>query len=173
MGTCQAEQLLTSRQTKDVHQDSVTVLSLERTLTDSFSTASNLYRNFGKRSKSVGDENGERHRRPLRKRRDSSSDSDSHHRLRRLRSRSRRREGDSNSDEELEHFSVASIRAEYDHGYGRFGEKFAVGDRMFFSMPAEAGCISGGSQLYSVSAEPATSADNCNATGHHQCIPIG
>ncbi|KAF2823547.1 hypothetical protein CC86DRAFT_372485 [Ophiobolus disseminans] len=122
---------------KGVLQDLVVVVSLVRTLTDSFGSASDLYRKLKRKSKSdshssddAKEDREKRRRRPGRKRRDSSSESDrtrgrSHHISWNVGSK---KEDYSDSDEELICTSSSQVLAEYDRGYKRIGEGFARGD---------------------------------------------
>jgi hypothetical protein len=116
-------------------------VSLVRTLTESFGSASDLYRKLKQKpradSRSDHDDNGRRERekprrKPLRSRRDSSSDSDQQ------RDRPRhvswnldfRKDGYSDSDDELIFTSSSQVLAEYHRGYRKIGEGFARGDCM-------------------------------------------
>ncbi|KAL5119541.1 hypothetical protein ACEQ8H_002606 [Pleosporales sp. CAS-2024a] len=121
---------------KGVLQDIVVVVSLVRTLTETFGSASDLYRKLKRKrsdSHSSDDEKGNRektHHRPVRKRRDSESDCD------RERGRGRhiswslglKKDEDSDSDEEVISTSSSLVLAEYDRGYRKVGESFARGD---------------------------------------------
>ncbi|KAH6877711.1 hypothetical protein J4E91_000668 [Alternaria rosae] len=105
---------------KGLLQDFVVVVSLVRTLTESFGSASDLYRKLKRRSgkKDSDDEEDEYHTlRPWhRRRRDSMFGSE-------------KRKGDySDSEEELICTSSSQIRAEYERGYRKLGEPFARGD---------------------------------------------
>ncbi|KAF2856741.1 hypothetical protein T440DRAFT_484857 [Plenodomus tracheiphilus IPT5] len=118
-------------QAKGVLQDLVVVASLVRTLTDSFGSASDLYRKLKRKSDSKGHDGGEESdsTRPAHRRRDSGSDND------RPRRRSVRWNLDGlrkseylDSEEELICKSSVQVRAEYERGYRRLGEPFARGD---------------------------------------------
>ena len=94
-----------------------------RTLTESFGSASDLYRKLKRRSgkKDSDDEEDEYHIQGpwYRRRRDSMFGSE-------------KRKGDySDSEEELIFTSSSQIRAEYERGYRKLGEPFARGDGMF------------------------------------------
>jgi hypothetical protein len=126
-------------QAKGVLQDLVIVVSLVRTLTESFGSASDLYHKIKRKSKSAshgsGDEKEDqkkRHRRPIRKRQDSDSDSDHergrHHHI--SWNLSSKKDDFSDSDEELLCTSSSQVLAEYDRGYKKLGEPFARGDCM-------------------------------------------
>jgi hypothetical protein len=125
-------------QAKGVLQDLVVVVSLVRTLTESFGSASDLYRKLKRKSKpdshSSGDEKEERHKRqrkPLRRRRNSSSESDherSHRRPHVSWNLGSKKDDFSDSDEELVCTSSSQVLAEYDRGYRKLGEPFARGD---------------------------------------------
>lgn len=120
-------------------QDIVVVVSLVSTLAKSFGSAGELYRKLKKKAKNTKkglkkdikqeleehlSEHEDFHRRDAR-----SEDGKDHHRWR-SRSRSRRRRDESSdSDKESIERSYDLVRAEYDRGYHRIGEKFAVGDR--------------------------------------------
>ncbi|KAI4637411.1 hypothetical protein J4E83_000227 [Alternaria metachromatica] len=108
---------------KGLLQDFVVVVSLVRTLTESFGSASDLYRKLKRRSgkKDSDDEEDEYHIQGpwYRRRRDSMFGSE-------------KRKGDySDSEEELIFTSSSQIRAEYERGYRKLGEPFARGDGMF------------------------------------------
>lgn len=126
-------------QAKGVLQDLVVVVSLVRTLTESFGSASDLYRKLKRKSRAdspssddAKDDRGKRRHKPFRRRRDSSSESD--------RERSRRhrvswgagtKDVDYNdSDEESICTSSSQVLAEYDRGYQKLGEGYARGDCM-------------------------------------------
>jgi hypothetical protein len=125
-------------QAKSVLQDLVVVVSLVRTLTESFGSASDLYRKLKRKSKLESDSSNDakdtqerRRRGSLRKRRGSSSDS--------ARERGGRRHTSwivgskddfSDSDEEIISTSSSQVLAEYDRGYRKLGEPFARGDCM-------------------------------------------
>lgn len=122
-------------QAKGVLKDIVIVVSLVRTLTESFGSAGDLYRKLKRKSKSKSsssDEEEERkpRRRPSRKRRDSSSDAEKDRgRHRHLRWKLNPKDEEfSDSDEELIVTSSSRIREEYDRGYRKLGEAFARGD---------------------------------------------
>jgi hypothetical protein len=102
---------------------------------DSFGSASELYRKLKDEHKpkaepSDSEEHKQRHPSSLRRQRDSSSDSHSsgHIRKKLNKSRIRKRVHYDDGDEESIHSSRAVVRAEYDHGYERLGDKFAIGD---------------------------------------------
>jgi hypothetical protein len=94
-----------------------------RTLTESFGSASDLYRKLKHKSgkkDSVDDEDEYHIQRPLHRRRRDSMFS------------SGKRKGDySDSEEELICTSSSQIRAEYERGYRKLGEPFARGDGLF------------------------------------------
>jgi hypothetical protein len=120
---------------KGVVEGIALVVSLVHTLMDSFGSASELYRKLKDEHKpkaepSDSDEHKHRHPSSLRRQRDSSSDSHSsgHIRKKLNKSRIRKRVHYDDGDEESIHSSRAVVRAEYDHGYKRLGDKFAVGD---------------------------------------------
>ncbi|KAH5269742.1 hypothetical protein HBI71_059950 [Parastagonospora nodorum] len=121
---------------KGVLQDLVVVVSLVRTLTESFGSARDLYRKLKPKSKSDShssdDEKEERekwHHRPFRRRRDSSPDSDRDRGRRHVRWKlDARKEEYTDSDEELISTSSSQVLAEYDRGYRKLGEGFARGD---------------------------------------------
>jgi hypothetical protein len=117
------QMLITSAQAKGLLQDLVVVVSLVRTLTESFGSASDLYRKLKRKSGKKGreDDDDEYHiQGPLhRRRRDSLFGAGS-------------REKDySDSEEELIFTSSSQIKAEYERGYRKLGEPFARGDGMF------------------------------------------
>ncbi|KAG9187724.1 hypothetical protein G6011_05595 [Alternaria panax] len=105
---------------KGLLQDLVVVVSLVRTLTDSFGSASDLYRKLKRKVgvKDSDDEDDKFHiQRPFRRRRRDSLFS------------SGKSKGDySDSEEELICTSSSQIRAEYERGYRKLGEPFARGD---------------------------------------------
>lgn len=130
------------------------VVSLVRTLTATFASASKVYREL-KKSRGLRDRIGDiKHRfddhkredssdkdddddsddKRRRRRRDSHSDDDRGHRHRarwesRSRSRSRMKRDASTDGGALSiDSSSALVRAEYDRGYKALGEKFAIGD---------------------------------------------
>lgn len=118
--------------------DLVVVVSLVRTLTESFGSASDLYRKLKRKSKSDSHNDDEpkedkerRYHRLGRKRRGSSSDSSSERGRRRHLSwkLDTKKEEFSDSDEELICTSSSQVLAEYDKGYQKLGEGFARGDR--------------------------------------------
>lgn len=121
-------------QAKGILQDLVVVVSLVHTLVESFGSASDLYRKLKRKGREIvdGSDHEGRHRKPLRRRRDSDSDSDKsfHTRIRRRRSKSkiREKEESSDSDEESIYSSGVILKREYERGYDRLGEKFAIGD---------------------------------------------
>lgn len=125
---------------KGVLQDLVVVVSLVRTLTESFGSASDLYHKLKRKSRSDSrssdddkEKDEKRRRRSFLRHRDSSPDSD-HERSRDRRvkwSASARKEDYSDSDEELIVTSSSQVLAEYDRGYHRLGEGYARGDCMF------------------------------------------
>ncbi|KAJ4374049.1 hypothetical protein N0V83_002788 [Neocucurbitaria cava] len=116
---------------KSVLQDLVVVVSLVRTLTDSFGSASDLYRKLKRKShaKDSDDEKVQERqvRRPLRPRRDSKASHELGHRYQTGWSDSRK-DDYSDNDEELICTSSSQVRAEYDRGYRKLGEPFARGD---------------------------------------------
>lgn len=126
------------QQAKGILQDIVVVVSLVRTLTESFGSASELYRKLKRKREELEDgSDDERRHRPLRRRSDSTSDSDERKRDRlrrwarhRSRSKSQRRGDYSDSDEESIATSSTRVREEYDRGYHYLGERFARGDCM-------------------------------------------
>jgi hypothetical protein len=111
-------------------------------LTDSFGSASDLYRKLKKErksSKNSEDSDEEHHHVPLsrRKRRDSDSNSDSDFRNRRRNRRSKSRKGERSksrrrdshdSDEDSINAASELVLAEYRRGHHYLGEKFAKGD---------------------------------------------
>lgn len=112
------------------------VVSLVRTLTDSFGSASDLYRKLKRKAGSEshsGDDAKEdrtkRRRRYSHFQRDSGSDSDRkparHHIRWKLGSKT---EDYSDSDEELICTSSSQVTKAYDRGYQKLGEGFARGD---------------------------------------------
>lgn len=116
---------------KGVLQDLVVVVSLVRTLTDSFGSASDLYRRLKRRSEPKTEEGGQypEPAQPDLGRRDSACDHD------RPRRRSVRWNMDHlmeskyvDSEEEIIRKSSYQIRAEYERGYRHLGESFARGD---------------------------------------------
>ncbi|KAH8710198.1 hypothetical protein GQ44DRAFT_436921 [Phaeosphaeriaceae sp. PMI808] len=124
---------------KGVLQELVVVVSLVRTLTESFGSASDLYRKLKQKSKSdshsSSDKNVQREKRrlrPMRKRRSSSSSSDSNqdqgHRRHISWNLGASKEDYSDSDEEAVCTSSSQVLAEYDRGYRKLGEGFARGD---------------------------------------------
>ncbi|RYN52133.1 hypothetical protein AA0114_g5016 [Alternaria tenuissima] len=105
---------------KGLLQDLVVVVSLVRTLTDSFGSASDLYRKLKRKAgaKDSDDEDDKFHIQipSRRRRRDSMFGSG-------------KSKGDySDSEEELIFTSSSQIRAEYERGYRKLGEPFAHGD---------------------------------------------
>ncbi|KAL1796888.1 hypothetical protein ACET3X_005428 [Alternaria dauci] len=105
---------------KGLLQDLVVVVSLVRTLTDSFGSARDLYRKLKRKAgaNDSDDEDDKVHfRNPLRRRRrDSLFESE-------------KSKGDfSDSEEELIFTSSSQVRAEYERGYRKLGEPFARGD---------------------------------------------
>ncbi|KAH7406101.1 hypothetical protein DE146DRAFT_433718 [Phaeosphaeria sp. MPI-PUGE-AT-0046c] len=122
---------------KGVLQDLVVVVSLVRTLTESFGSASDLYRKLKRKSRSVSrssddakDEDGKRRHKSFRRHRESSPESD--HERGRDRgvkwSAGAKKDEYSDTDEELIVTSSSQVLAEYDRGYRRLGEGFARGD---------------------------------------------
>ncbi|RAR07017.1 hypothetical protein DDE83_006678 [Stemphylium lycopersici] len=112
---------------KGLLQDLVVVASLVRTLTDSFGSASDLYRKLKRKSslKDSDDEDDKFHiRRPSHRRRDSGI------------SMPRRKSDSTDSEEELILTASAQIRTEYERGYRRLGEPFARGDARAASIAA-------------------------------------
>jgi hypothetical protein len=128
-------------QAKSVLQDLVVVVSLVRTLSESFRSASDLYRKLKRKSRADShssddgkDDREKRHRRPFRKRRDSGSGSDrerDHHRHVRW-NLDVKKDDYSDNDEELISTSSSQVLAEYDRGYRKLGEGFARGDCMYY-----------------------------------------
>jgi hypothetical protein len=126
-------------QAKSVLQDLVVVVSLVRTLSESFGSASDLYRKLKRKSKADShssddgkEDHEKKHRRPFRRRRGSDSDSGrerSHRRHVRWKLDAEKDEY-SDSGEELISTSSSQILAEYDRGYRKLGEGFARGDCM-------------------------------------------
>ncbi|KAF2867900.1 hypothetical protein BDV95DRAFT_164798 [Massariosphaeria phaeospora] len=124
---------------KGVLQDLVVVVSLVRTLTESFGSASDLYRTLKRKRKESDDtehESPERRRPLIQRHRDSDSDHDIRRAGRlqwrdkskdRSRSRSKKRDH-SDSDGESIETSSSMVRAEYERGYHYLGDKFAQGD---------------------------------------------
>ena len=101
------------------------VVSLVRTLTDSFGSVKDLYRKLKPKSKQKdSDSEDDKHhfRRPFHGRRDSG-----------FSDRKKKEEGFSDSEEELICTSSIQVRAEYERGYRKLGEPFARGDSMNFS----------------------------------------
>ncbi|CAO2657471.1 Nn.00g035970.m01.CDS01 [Neocucurbitaria sp. VM-36] len=115
---------------KGVLQDLVVVVSLVRTLTDSFGSASDLYRKLKQKShtRNNDDEKAQEHK-PLHTRRESKA---SHQLENRYQTgwNDARKDHYSDSDEELICTSSSQVRAEYDRGYRKLGEPFARGDLM-------------------------------------------
>jgi hypothetical protein len=127
-------------QAKGVLQDLVVVVSLVRTLTESFGSASDLYHKLKRKSRSDSqssdDEKGKddkRRRRSFLRHRDSSPESDNvRGRERRVKwSAAARKEDHNESDEELIVTSSSQVLAEYDRGYRKLGEGYARGDCMY------------------------------------------
>jgi hypothetical protein len=123
-------------QAKGVLQELVVVVSLVRTLAESFGSASDLYRKLKRKSKSdsTDDETGERgkrHRKSSRKRRKSSSDSsrerDHHHHI--SWGLDPKTGDQSDSDAETIRKSESQVLAVYERGYQELGEPYARGDR--------------------------------------------
>ncbi|PZD33977.1 hypothetical protein A1F96_01832 [Pyrenophora tritici-repentis] len=110
---------------KGLLEDIVIVVSLVRTLTDSFGSVKDLYRKL----------------KPKSKQKDSDSEDDKHHFRRPFHSRRdsgfsvhKKKESEfSDSEEELVCTSSIQVRAEYERGYRKLGEPFARGDSMDFS----------------------------------------
>ncbi|KAF1941566.1 hypothetical protein EJ02DRAFT_404367 [Clathrospora elynae] len=103
--------------TKGLLQDLVVVVSLVRTLTDSFGSASDLYRKLKRKAQpKSSDDEVEPHKRPHRL---------LHRRRNSVFSPERRRTDYSDSEEELICTSSTQVRAEYDRGYRKLGEPFA------------------------------------------------
>ncbi|KAJ4357553.1 uncharacterized protein N0V89_002129 [Didymosphaeria variabile] len=122
--------------TKDVLQDIVVVVTLITTLAKSFGSAGNLYRKLKKKTKNtkkglkedIKQEIEEHLPEPERPRQgDARSEEARHDRRWRSRSRHRREESCDSGKESIEH-AYELVRAEYDRGYHRIGEKYAVGD---------------------------------------------
>ncbi|KAI1546523.1 hypothetical protein PtrCC142_000110 [Pyrenophora tritici-repentis] len=105
---------------KGLLEDIVIVVSLVRTLTDSFGSVKDLYRKL----------------KPKSKQKDSDSEDDKHHFRRPFHSRRdsgfsvhKKKESEfSDSEEELVCTSSIQVRAEYERGYRKLGEPFARGD---------------------------------------------
>lgn len=126
-------------QAKGVLQDLVVVVSLVRTLTESFGSAGDLYRKLKRKSKSdsqdsddAEEDRGKWRRTRSRYRRDSSSESDhkrGHHHHTSWNDDSKK-EDYSDSDEESIRTSSSQVARVYDKGYQKLGEGFARGDRM-------------------------------------------
>ncbi|OCL01369.1 hypothetical protein AOQ84DRAFT_220367 [Glonium stellatum] len=109
----------TLRSAKGALEATVVVVSLVHTLVDSFGSMSDLYRKLKKKEDKSFDS---RYDLPDRRRRE--DDIEATYGRRR-----RRREDDyEDSDEESIYNSGSLIRQEYDRGYSRLGEQFAVGD---------------------------------------------
>ncbi|EFQ87923.1 hypothetical protein PTT_16377 [Pyrenophora teres f. teres 0-1] len=105
---------------KGLLEDIVIVVSLVRTLTDSFGSVKDLYRKLKPKSKQKDSdsENDKHHfRRPFHSRRDSG-----------FSMRKKKEEEFSDSEEELVCTSSIQVRAEYERGYRKLGEPFARGD---------------------------------------------
>jgi hypothetical protein len=116
------------------------VVSLVRTLTETFGTSSDLYRKLKRKARAdshgsddAKEDRPKRHRRHSRFRRDSSSDSDrkrdSHPISWKVDSK---KEDYSDSDEELICTSSSQVTKAYDRGYQKLGEGFARGDCMVY-----------------------------------------
>lgn len=112
-------------------------MSLVRTLTESFGSASDLYRKLKRKSRpdsyssdDVKEDQEKKRRRPGRRRRNSSSDSDRERgRYRHISWNIGSKKGEySDSDEESICTSSSQVVAEYDRGYQKLGEGFARGD---------------------------------------------
>jgi hypothetical protein len=112
-----------------VLQDPVVVVSLIRTLTDSFGSASDLYRKLKRSSGSDDEDDGPkgRRRRPPRRRDSSSSDRD-RGLGRLLGNKNKEKDSYGDSDEQLISEASHQIQAEYDRGYRKIGEPYARGD---------------------------------------------
>jgi hypothetical protein len=112
------------------------VVSLVRTLTESFGSASDLYRKLKRKSKEgssssedAKEERGKRRRKWSQKERDPSAGSKhGHGRHHQVRWNIDSKQDYSDSDEELIRTSSSQILAEYDRGYQQLGEGFARGD---------------------------------------------
>jgi hypothetical protein len=168
--------ILTLIQAKHILQDLVVVVSLVRTLAESFGSASDLYRKLKRKGKEIreGSDDEDRHRKPLRKRRDSDSDSNSSSFRKRLRrrSKSRKREKDySDSEEESIYSSGAVLKREYDRGYDRLGERFAIGDCTCSLLRNDLDFEAETNWIRSVGAESPPSADNQPAANDHSNLP--
>jgi hypothetical protein len=121
-------------------QDLVVVVSLVRTLTESFGSAGDLYRKLKRKSRSASNSSDDekedrkkRQRKPILKRRSSESDSDHDHGRRHHHIRwnlSPKKDDISDNEEEVVRTSSSQVLAEYDRGYKRLGEPFARGDCM-------------------------------------------
>ncbi|OAG10749.1 uncharacterized protein CC84DRAFT_1161610 [Paraphaeosphaeria sporulosa] len=124
--------------TKDVLQDIVIVVSLVSTLAKSFGSAGDLYRKLKKKTKNTKKGLKEDIKQEIEEhlsepegpaRREARSERGNNHHRRESRSRSRHpRDKSCDSDRESIEHSYELVRAEYDRGYHRLGEKFAVGD---------------------------------------------
>ncbi|KAL6712672.1 hypothetical protein ACN47E_000549 [Coniothyrium glycines] len=120
----------TVEKTKGLLQDLVVVVSLIRTLTDSFGSAGDLYRTLRhKSSKRKNDDEDESsdHRQSLKPSEFILGRND-HHRKHIRWSAGVKKDDYSDSEEELICTSSSQVRAEYEHGYRRLGEPFARGD---------------------------------------------
>ncbi|RMZ72283.1 multidrug resistance fnx1 [Pyrenophora seminiperda CCB06] len=105
---------------KGLLEDIVIVVSLVRTLTDSFGSVKDLYRKLKPKSiqkDSDSDDDKHRFRRPFHSRRDSG-----------FSMRKKKEDEFSDSEEELICTSSVQVRAEYERGYRKLGEPFARGD---------------------------------------------
>ncbi|KAF1958606.1 hypothetical protein CC80DRAFT_15332 [Byssothecium circinans] len=135
--------------TKDVLQELVVVVSLVRTLTEGFGSASDLYRKLKKKSKHAKkdikdhikegledhlQEDVDEHRRKHGRSKSTGhleDDKRAHHHHMHLGSRDRsKRRRDDSRDSDVESIDTSSplVRAEYEHGYRIIGDKYAVGD---------------------------------------------
>ncbi|KAF2440354.1 hypothetical protein P171DRAFT_435166 [Karstenula rhodostoma CBS 690.94] len=124
--------------TKDILQDIVVVVSLVSTLAKSFGSAGDLYRKLKKKTKNTKKGLKEDIKQEIEEhlsepespnRRDARAEHSNEHDRRGSRSRSRRpRDKSCDSDRESIEHSYELVRAEYDRGYHRLGEKYAVGD---------------------------------------------
>ncbi|KAF1842364.1 uncharacterized protein K460DRAFT_409778 [Cucurbitaria berberidis CBS 394.84] len=120
----------TVRTAKAVLQELVVVVSLVRTLTDSFGSASDLYRKLKQKSRSRSNIREEPERRDgdsFRSRRGSHTGY-YHGRRPQVRWSHSGKDDYSNSDDELICTSSVQVKAEYDRGYRKLGEPFARGD---------------------------------------------
>ncbi len=112
--------------------DIIIVVSLVRTLTDLFGSASDLYRKLKSRSYGIDDDDRDPKypdRWHLGRRHSSAGYERSRHRH--VSWKDLKKE-EPDSDEDLICSASVQVRAEYDRGYRRFGEGFARGDCSYF-----------------------------------------